>query len=351
MDRSIGKYSFLKWRHGGDYTNQLFFGQSRVSQKWRAETLVKARANLGIGIIRPNVGGRALGETAAISAHSASEVAKRVTSAHTLRISGDVAANDVAVGQVVSTHEAFRGGVIPIIPSSLTSYFAVGNPSKARNLVICDYDSAMKIMAKSYDYETAKKLAEELRVKHDLSANFPTFTEDSYKTPTQFTSANEIHRMCLISIEDLHAKVQAFMDENCTNLMKNSTEYTKAFWQRVVSILKSGRTMDDMVDLMVNGHGCVIPVIMDVGGEAKKGYSFFTMGTPAMLKKGWMPRFICPGQSNNHHGSRYNNEHSVPYNVNHLMSPCPKRVGSFGYSTDFLIRRSVRSDIDSVRKL
>jgi hypothetical protein len=25
--------------------------------------------------------------------------------------------------------------------------------------------------------------------------------------------------------------------------------------------------------------------------------------------------------SNRHHGSRYNNEHSVPYNANHLMSP------------------------------
>jgi hypothetical protein len=86
-----------------------------------------------------------------------------------MRISDDVAANDVAVGQVVSTLVAFRGGVTPIIPSSLTSSFAVGNPSKARNLVIRDYDTAMKIMAKSYDYETAKKLAEELRVKHDLS--------------------------------------------------------------------------------------------------------------------------------------------------------------------------------------
>jgi hypothetical protein len=70
-------------------------------------------------------------------------------------------------------------------------YFAVGNRSKARNLVIYDYDSAMKIMAKSYDYETAKKLAAELKVKHDLS-------EDSYKTPTKFTSANEIHRMCML---------------------------------------------------------------------------------------------------------------------------------------------------------
>jgi hypothetical protein len=40
-----------------------------------------------------------------------------------------------------------------------------------------------------------------------------------------------------------------------------------------------------------------------------------------MLKKGWMSRFICPGQSNNHHGSWYNNEHSVPYNANILMSP------------------------------
>jgi hypothetical protein len=40
-----------------------------------------------------------------------------------------------------------------------------------------------------------------------------------------------------------------------------------------------------------------------------------------MLKKGWMSRFICPGQSNSHHGSRNNSEHSVPYNANHLMSP------------------------------
>jgi hypothetical protein len=103
--------------------------------------------------------------------------------------------------------------------------------------------------------------------------------------------------------------------------MKNSTEYTKAFWQCVVSILKSGSTMDDIVGLMVNGNGCVLPVIMDVGGEAKKGHAFFTMGTPAMLKKGWMSRFICPGMSNENHGSRYNNKHSVPYNANILMSP------------------------------
>ena len=210
------------------------------------------------------------------------------------------------------TLEAIRGGVTSIIPSVLTSYIAVGNQSKARNLVIRDYDSVMMIMAKSYDYETAKNLAAELKEKHDLSVNFPTFTEDSYKTPTQFTSANEIHQMCMLSRDDLHAEVQAFMDKNFTNLIKNSTEYTMAFWQRVVSILKSASTMDDMANLMVNGHGCVVPVIMDVGGEAKKGHAFFTMGTPAMLKKGWMSRFICPGMSNSHHGSRCNNEHSVP---------------------------------------
>ena len=40
-----------------------------------------------------------------------------------------------------------------------------------------------------------------------------------------------------------------------------------------------------------------------------------------MLKKGWMSRFICPGMSNSHHGSRNNIKHSVPYNANHLMSP------------------------------
>ena len=85
-----------------------------------------------------------------------------------------------------------------------------------------------------------------------------------------------------------------------------------AFWQCVVYILKSGSTMDDMVGLMVNGHGCVVPVIMNVGGEAKGGHAFFTMGTPAMLEKGWMSRFICPGMSNRHHSSQNNNKHSVP---------------------------------------
>ena len=106
--------------NGGDYTNQLFFGQSRFSQKWRGETLANARAKLGIGIIRAKVGGRALGETTANSDRYPIEVAKRVTSAHTLCLSDDVAAYDVAVGQVVSTLEAFRGGVTPIIPSVLT---------------------------------------------------------------------------------------------------------------------------------------------------------------------------------------------------------------------------------------
>ena len=35
----------------------------------------------------------------------------------------------------------------------------------------------------------------------------------------------------------------------------------------------------------------------------------------------------------------------------HDTYACPKRFGSFGHSTDFLMRRSVRSEIDSVRKL
>ena len=142
------KELFSKMENGGDYTKQLFFGQSRVSQGWRKKNLAKARAKLKIGIIRPKVGGRALGETTAMAARSAIEVAKRATSTHTLCISDDVAANDGAVGQVVLTLEAFRGSVTPINSSSLTSYFAVGNQSKAQNHVIRDYDSAMKIMAK-----------------------------------------------------------------------------------------------------------------------------------------------------------------------------------------------------------
>jgi hypothetical protein len=291
------KVLLSQMENDGNYTNQLFFGRSKDCRGWRSQTLLKARAKLGIGIIQVREGGMSLGETTSMAASSAIEVAKRVTFTHSLHISDDVAVNDVAVGQVVSTLKAFRGGVTPIIPSFLTSYFAVGNQSKARNLVIPEYDSAMMIMAKSYDYETAKKLAVELKDKHDLSTNFRTFTEDSYKNPTQFTSANEIHRMCMLPRDDLHAEVRAFMDKNFTNLMKNSTEYTMAFWQPVISILKSGSTMDDMVGLMANGHGCVVPVIMDVGGEAKKGHAFFTMGTLVMLKKGWMSRFFvleCP---------------------------------------------------------
>ena len=102
----------------GDYTNQLFFGQSIVSRRWRDNTLgIGVIKKLEIEIIRPNVGGRALGESSVRAARSAIEVAKRVTSTHTLRISEDIAANDVAVGQVVSTLEAIRGGVTPIIPS------------------------------------------------------------------------------------------------------------------------------------------------------------------------------------------------------------------------------------------
>jgi hypothetical protein len=105
------KVLLSQMENDGDYTHQLFFGQSRVSQSWRYETLVKTRVKLEIGIIRPNVnvGGQALGETTAMAARSAIEVAKRVTFTHTIRISDDVAANDVAVGQVVSTLEAFRG--------------------------------------------------------------------------------------------------------------------------------------------------------------------------------------------------------------------------------------------------
>jgi hypothetical protein len=97
-----------------NYTNQLFFGQSRVSQSRRAKTLVKARGKLEIGIIRANEGGRALRESSSLAARSAVEVAKRVTYTHTLCISDDVAANDVAVGQLVSTLlVAFRGGNSP----------------------------------------------------------------------------------------------------------------------------------------------------------------------------------------------------------------------------------------------
>jgi hypothetical protein len=42
---------------------------------------------------------------------------------------------------------------------------------------------------------------------------------------------------------------------------------------------------------------------------------------------------------------------SLSSSSNFWPGACPKRVGSFGYSTDFLMRRSVRNGIDSVRKL
>jgi hypothetical protein len=303
------------------YTKRLFFDKSKDCKDWRSKTLSKAREKLEIGIIRAIKGGRAIGESSAWTATSAIEVAKRVTSTHTLRISDDDADNNVAIGKVISTLEALRGGDEPIIPSALTAYFAVGDLNKAWNLAICDYDSAMMIATKSYDYESAVGFAAEYIKKHGLSANFPTFTEESYKTPTQFTSADEIFWMCKLSIEDLHAKVHDFMDENCTHLKKNTTEHTMAFWQSVVSILKSGSSMEDIANLLFNGHGCVVSVIMYIGGEAKKGHAFFTMGTPAMLKEKSMSRFICPGMSNRYHVSQKSNTHPVPYNENLLMSP------------------------------
>ena len=127
----------------GNYTNQLFFGRSKDCRGWRSQTLLKARAKLGIGIIQVREGGMSLGETTSMAASSAIEVAKRVTFTHSLHISDDVAVNDVAVGQVVSTLEAFRDSDKPIIPSAVDPYFAVGNRSKAQKLVSREYDSVM----------------------------------------------------------------------------------------------------------------------------------------------------------------------------------------------------------------
>ena len=308
-------------KNGGEYTERFFFDQSEDCKLWRKHTLSKARKNLEIGIILVMKGGRALGESSANAATSAIEVAKRVTYTHTLCLSDDDADNNVAIGKVISTLEDLRGGVTPIIPAALTDYFAVDDLNKARNLVTSDYDSTMKFATKSYGYETAKKMAAELKEKHGLSANFPRFNKESYETPTKFTSADEIHWMCKLSIDDLHAEVWVFMDENCTHLTKDSTEYKMAFWQRVLSILKSECSMEDIANLLVKGLGCVFPVIMTFGSEATNGHAFFTMGTPAMLKEESMPRYICPGMSNRPHGGQKNNTHSVPYNVNILVSP------------------------------
>ena len=60
---------------------------------------------------------------------------------------------------------------------------------------------------------------------------------------------------------------------------------------------------------------------MDVEGEATNGQAFITMGTPGMLMKESMLRYICPGMSNRFHGSQKNNTHSVPYDTNLLVSP------------------------------
>ena len=104
-------------------------------------------------------------------------------------------------------------------------------------------------------------------------------------------------------------------------MKKNTTEYIKAFWQRVLSILKSNDIMEDTANLLVNGLGCVVSVNMGVEGKATNGQAFITMGTPAMMKKELMLRYICPGMSNRWHGSQMNNTHSVPYDMNLLVSP------------------------------
>jgi hypothetical protein len=205
------------------YTKWLFFDKSNYCKHWRNK-LTKAQKIMEIGIIGVKKGGRALGESSANAANSAIEVAKRVTYTHTLRLSDDDADNKVAIGKVISTLEDLRSSVTPIIPAALTDNFAVGNPNKARNLVTSDYDSTMKFATKSYAYETAEGLAAEIVKKNGLSANFPRFNKESYETLTKFTSADEIHRMCKLSIEDLHAEVRAFKDKNCIHLTKDSTE-------------------------------------------------------------------------------------------------------------------------------
>ena len=51
--------------------------------------------------------------------HLLLKLLKRVTSTHTLRISDDDSDNNVAIGKVILTLEALRGGDEPIIPSAL----------------------------------------------------------------------------------------------------------------------------------------------------------------------------------------------------------------------------------------
>ena len=148
------------------------------------------------------------------------------------------------------------------------------------------YDTVSKILFESYDFKTAKKLVADLvQKKYDLSSNFVTFVDDSYMTPFISPSGKEILRLSLLSAEDLHATVRAFMNKNCTNLVNGSYLQKQYGHLAAYCFYLQARMMYD-------GHGCVVPV--------KDGFAFITMGTPEMLKSGVMKRYICPGMSNQH---------------------------------------------------
>jgi hypothetical protein len=85
-------------------------------------------------------------------------------------------------------------------------------------------------------------------------------------------------------MEKMHAKIQAFMDMNCTNLKKRVPQHPSiCFWQRVYSIKKIRSMMENMVRMIVDGKACV--VTMDIGGKAVNRHSLFTMGTQKMVIK------------------------------------------------------------------
>ena len=304
-----GAFGPKQWRqlyeqlgYDDEYVSKLFF--SEQNKKWRTNILTAAR---------DIVGPKRLGHVSSVAAQSAVEVGKTAPFTSTIRLDADDEANDIATANLVKTLQEYRNGNDDFEPpSDVASCFSKGDMDKAREFVIREYNSIMAHMGGCYAYGPAMKLAAEVKKKYGLSSKFPTFEEESYVEPISFTSAEVIEEMCELPREGLDAKIRTFLNKS-TALEEDSDVYKNALLLRTGSVLRIGSIMKGLVKLLYDGNAALVPL-------ADGSYAIVTMGTPEMLKKGWMPRKICPGAAIRNRGDRYDNEDHVEFDPYLLVS-------------------------------
>jgi hypothetical protein len=278
QDEMKKKFTSKRWRNlfetmtnQSTLSRQLFF--SNEATRWREQVVQMARGMLSIGRIFPGPG-VSVGDVTADYSKSAMHNANTSTFTRTILLSED------HLGEAIFILEELRANRNPVIPEYLVPFFALGDHDKALGLVLSDLDTATSTFVEEYESKDAIEFATSVKKRFRLN-QFPSFKK--YRNTTlEFVKAETIYAWSKLSTEDLHAKVHEFLKEKIPSLKKGSIEYKYAFWQRIISILKTGSTVDDLVVLLRDGFGAVFPV---EGGNA-----VFTMGTSEMLALGEMSR-------------------------------------------------------------